>query len=396
MKVFITGIGAISPIGIDVKQNLQKLREGKSGINKPQFFASKYASSNLFGEVNLANESLKKLLNLENQKGLTRTCLFALKAFKEAIDDAELSKSEISSYNTAFISASTVGGMCLTDQLYSDANLKSDKSDYTSSYGCSAHTFRIVEKYNIRGITDTINTACSSSANAIMFGARLIKSGRAKRVMVGGVDSLAKYTVNGFSALKILSELSCKPFDENRNGLTLGEGAAYLVLESEDIVANKNVYAQISGYGNASDAFHASTISEDATGVVNSINQAIKFANIDKSQIDYINAHGTGTKNNDFVELVSFTSIFDKVPLFNSTKSYIGHTLGAAGAIEAIYSILSIKNNELYPSLNFDTPIAKFNLSPILNYKPEIEINHVLSNSYGFSGNCTSLIFSKI
>ncbi|MEN8119820.1 MAG: beta-ketoacyl-[acyl-carrier-protein] synthase family protein [Bacteroidota bacterium] len=395
MKIFVTGIGTVSPIGLNVSQNLENLRNGSSGIGKAQFFQSKYSSLYQFGEVKISDNILKKQLNLENKKGLTRTCLFAFKAFKEAIEDASLSASEISSFNTAFISASTVGGMCLTDQFYMDATLKSDTSEYLSSYGSSAHTLKIVERYNIRGITNTINTACSSSANSIMLGARLIKSGRAKRVIVGGVDSLAKYTVNGFSALKILSEHPCKPFDEKRKGLTLGEGAAYLVLESEELINNKNVYAQISGYGNANDAFHASTISKDATGVTNSIKQAIKSANIDRKHIDYINAHGTGTGNNDFVESLSFTKIFDKVPLFNSTKSYTGHTLGAAGAIEAIYSILSIKNKELYPSLNFKTAIPEFNLYPIEKYIRNIEINHALSNSYGFGGNCTSLIFSK-
>ncbi|MFC1732896.1 beta-ketoacyl-[acyl-carrier-protein] synthase family protein [candidate division KSB1 bacterium] len=395
MKVFVTGIGLISPIGLNVNENQKNLRSGELGIGKTQFFESKYASSFQFGEVDLDNDTLKKQLDLENEKGLTRTCLFAFKAFREAIEDANLSLSELSSFDTAFISASTVGGMCLTDQLYHDANLMSETSDYLTSYGPSAHTLRIAKKYNIKGFTNTINTACSSSANAIMLGVRLIKSGYAKRAIVGGVDSLAKYTVNGFSALQILAENPCKPFDENRVGLTLGEGAAYLVLESEELLNHKNVYAQISGYGNANDAFHASTISEDATGVIDSIKLAIKSANIDRTQIDYINAHGTGTINNDFAELVGLTKVFDKIPPFNSTKSYIGHTLGAAGAIEAIYSIFSINKNELYPSLNFDTPISKFNLSPIKAYEQNVEINHVLSNSYGFSGNCTSLVISK-
>jgi 3-oxoacyl-(acyl-carrier-protein) synthase len=285
--------------------------------------------------------------------------------------------------------------MCLTDQLYEDANLKSESSEYLASYGCSAHTLRLIKKYNIKGFTNTINTACSSSANAIMFGSRLIKSGRVKRAIVGGTDSLAKYTVNGFNALKILSESPCKPFDEHRCGLTLGEGAAYLVLESEEVVSNKNTYARVSGYGNANDAFHTSTISDNAVGVISAISQALKSANLDPNKIDYINTHGTGTENNDFVELTGLSKIFNKIPPYNSTKSYTGHTLGAAGAIESIFSILSIINNELYPSLNINTPISQFNLSPVKKYETGVDINYVLSNSFGFGGNCTSLIFSK-
>ncbi|MCK4360300.1 MAG: beta-ketoacyl-[acyl-carrier-protein] synthase family protein, partial [Bacteroidales bacterium] len=394
-KVFVTGMGVISSIGKDIKKNSESLRNGNSGINKPKFFQSKYASSFFFGEVNISNRSLKEQLGLSEEKGLTRTDLFAFKAFDEAINDAKLSKEEISSFDTALISASTVGGMCLTDQLYEDANLKSESSEYLASYGCSAHTLRLIKKYNIKGFTNTINTACSSSANAIMFGSRLIKSGRVKRAIVGGTDSLAKYTVNGFNALKILSESPCKPFDEHRCGLTLGEGAAYLVLESEEVVSNKNTYARVSGYGNANDAFHTSTISDNAVGVISAISQALKSANLDPNKIDYINTHGTGTENNDFVELTGLSKIFNKIPPYNSTKSYTGHTLGAAGAIESIFSILSIINNELYPSLNINTPISQFNLSPVKKYETGVDINYVLSNSFGFGGNCTSLIFSK-
>ena len=388
-------MGVISSIGKDLNKNLESLRNSNSGIDKPKYFQSKYASSFSFGEVNISTKTLQEQLGLSEEKGLTRTDLFAFKAFEEAINDAKLSKQEISSFDTALISSSTIGGMCLTDQLYEDANLKSQSSEFLNSYGCSAHTLRLTKKYQIKGFTDTINTACSSSANAIMLGTRLIKSGRVKRAIVGGADSLAKYTVNGFNALKILSESPCKPFDENRCGLTLGEGAAYLVLESEEVVANKKTYAQVLGYGNANDAFHTSTISDDAVGVISSISQALESAKLAPNKIDYINAHGTGTRNNDFVELFGLSKIFNKVPPFNSTKSYTGHTLGAAGAIEAIFSILSINNNELYQSLNINTPISKFNLAPIEKHETGIDINYVLSNSFGFGGNCTSLILSK-
>ncbi|MFH0865719.1 MAG: beta-ketoacyl-[acyl-carrier-protein] synthase family protein [Bacteroidota bacterium] len=395
-KVFITGIGIISALGKDVNENLYCLRNGISGIRKPFFFQSKYVSLFLFGEVNASNDELRKLTNLNDDNGLTRTCLLAFKAFREAVADSNLDAEKLSSDDTAFISASTVGGMCEHDNLFNDANLKSESSDFLSYYGCGAHTLRIAEKYKMKGITDTINTACSSSANAIMLGAKYIKSGRVKRAIVGGVDSLAKYTVNGFNALKILSEQQCKPFDENRNGLSLGEGAAYLVLESEEAAKDKKIYAQITGYGNSNDAFHTSSLSDDAIGVTIAINKALASANLAPGKINYINAHGTGTENNDRVELTGFTKIFSKVPPYNSTKSFTGHTLGAAGAVEAVFSVLSMYHQELYPSLNCDTPIKQFNVPPIKEYNQGVNINHVLSNSFGFAGNCTSLIFSKI
>lgn len=395
-KVFVTGMGIISSIGRNVMENHLSLQQGRSGIGKANYFESSYAKTLPFGEVKADNQWLTEKAGVAGQTGFTRTCLLAFIAFEEAIRDAELSTEELTAYETALISASTVGGMCLTDQLYSDANLQSAGSEYLEAYGCGAHTLKLVEKYGISGFSDTINTACSSSANAIMLGARLIKSGRYKRVLVGGVDSLAKYTVNGFNALKILSSTNCRPFDQNREGLNLGEAAAYLVLEAEDIAVGKHKYAAIAGYGNANDAYHPSAMSDEAFGAIRCIKEALATAGISPLQIDYVNAHGTGTENNDSTELFGLKEVFGKVPPFNSTKSYTGHTLGAAGAVEAVFSILSMINSELYASLFVDNPIGVVGDSPLSVYQPDTDINYVLSNSFGFGGNCTSLVFEKV
>lgn len=393
-RVLVTGMGMISAIGENVQQNHQSLRGGRSGIGKAAFFESLYAASLPFGEVKLSNQELKRMQQLETAPGYTRTCLLADKAFSEAIADAALTRGQLSSLDTALISASTVGGMCLTDQLYQDANHKSEGSEFLESYGCSAHTLKLIKRYRIKGFTDTINTACSSSANAIMLGARLIRSGRVKRAVVGGVDSLAKYTVNGFNALKILSESPCKPFDVNRDGLNLGEGAAYLVLEAEELAAGKKVYAEIAGFGNANDAHHPSAMSDEATGAIRCMREAIGSAGIETSQIDYVNAHGTGTQNNDQVEFFGMGELFDKMPPYSSTKSFTGHTLGAAGAVEAIYSILGIVHSELFPGLNVSEPIG--GPAPVSQWRGEYPLNYVLSNSFGFGGNCTSLVFARV
>lgn len=395
MKVYITGIGCISPIGKNKEENLNSLREGFSGLKRAEIFQSKYASNFYFGEVNYSNEQIASMVEMEGAKGITRTDLLAFKAFSEAVEDANLSEQEISSSKTAFISASTVGGMCLTNQLYDDSNLKSKTNEFLESYSAHAHAAKIVEKYKIKGWVDVINTACSSSANAIMNGARLIKSGRAQRVIVGGVDSLSKYTVNGFNSLQILSTEKCAPFDTHRKGLNLGEAGAYLVLENEEMARSKKKYAKLVGYSNANDAFHTSSLSEDGVGIVKVIHEALQVANIQPSEIDYINAHGTGTQNNDAVELNAFQAAFKTVPPFNSTKSYVGHTLGAAGAVEAIYSIFSLMNDEIYAHLNFTAPIETHSLSPIIK-KMNTPVRFAMSNSYGFSGNCTSLILEKV
>ncbi|KAA0988959.1 beta-ketoacyl-[acyl-carrier-protein] synthase family protein [Dyadobacter aurulentus] len=393
-KVLVTGMGMISAIGKNLSENHQSLRSGVTGIGKAVHFESQYASKLPFGECGISNDRLKEILGLEDSVGYTRTCLLASKAFEEAIEDAGLTARALSDPETALVSASTVGGMCLTDQLYEDANLKSSGSEYLDAYGCSAHTLKLIERYKIRGFTDTINTACSSSANAIMLGARLIRSGRAGRVIVGGVDSLAKYTVNGFNALKILSESACKPFDENRDGLNLGEGAAYLVLESEGNAAGKKVYAEVAGYGNANDAYHPSAMSDEATGAIRCMREAVAMAGVDPGEIGYVNAHGTGTNNNDDVELFGMKELFGQLPPFSSTKSFTGHTLGAAGAVEAIYSILSIYYSELYPSLNISNPMKAY-ASPLIKFEEKRPVRYVLSNSFGFGGNCTSLLFRR-
>lgn len=392
-SVFVTGMGIISALGVDKNQNLNALKAEKSGINHAKYFQSKYANQLYFGEVQQSDADLRQQLSV-NDLSLTRTTLLALKAVREAIEDANLSKEEYSSVRTGFISSSTIGGMCYTDELYNDANLKGEPSIYYQSFAPSEHTFRIKDLLDIQGYCTTINTACSSSANAIMLGARLIKAGKLDRVIVGGADTLAKYSTNGFNSLMILSDEPCQPFDVNRKGLNLGEGAAYLVLEADDVIKDKNTYARVAGYGNSNDAYHPSTTSTEAFGPTNAMLDALSIEEIDASSIDCINAHGTGTVNNDETELTAFKTIFGTaVPPYSSTKSFTGHTLAAAGSLEAVFSIFSLQENEVYPSLRVNQALDDA-FPPILT-KTSKEINRIMSNSFGFGGNCTSLIFEK-
>lgn len=395
-RVFVTGMGVISSIGNNVEENRTSLLSAKTGIGKASFMQSRYVEQFPFGEVPYSSEHLLNSGGMKLEKGMTRTDILATLAFQEACTDAGLTTAQIAAYDTAFMSASTVGGMSMTDELYKDGNHLGPPSEYLSSYICGAHTLKLVKRYAMKGLSSTINTACSSSANAIMMGSKLIQSGRAKRAIVGGAEGLAKFTVNGFNALRILSANPCTPFDENRTGLTLGEGAAYLVLEDETSVGDKTIYGEISGYGNSNDAFHPSSISDEAIGIIASIKEAIQTAGLSPAQIDYINAHGTGTVNNDYSELYGISQVFDTIPAYQSTKSYTGHTLAAAGVIEAIFSLLSIQYGELYQSLNCPNPIEKFDTAPILSYRNQLNIQHVLSNSFGFGGNCSSLVLSKV
>jgi 3-oxoacyl-(acyl-carrier-protein) synthase len=392
-RIVITGMGVISAIGNTVAENRASLTEGKCGMGRLEMFPSKFSGILPVGEIKIGTEALKEELNA-HEKGITRTNLLALHAIREALADSRLTNARVSASDTALIGASTVAGMCLTDEMYRDAQEDSPGSEYLSSYAYSAVNMYLQKRYSMNGPVNTINTACSSSANAIMYGARLIRSGRVRRAIVGGVDSLAKFTINGFNALHILSADICTPFDEERKGLNLGEGAAFLILEKEEDAAGKKIYASLSGYSNANDAFHASSLSEEGEGPYKAMEGALTAAKLHATQIDFINAHGTGTENNDKVESIAMLRLFGKAPAFTSTKANIGHTLGAAGAIEAVYCILNLVEQELYPGLHFKKPIAGSGLVPVQSYQ-KTPLTHIMSNSFGFGGNCSSLIFSK-
>ncbi len=392
-KIVVTGIGIISPIGNSVAENHAALKAGNNGLTALELFPTKYAELLKFGEVKITNEDFKQQLGVTT-KGVTRTTLLALHAFQQAIKDRGLTDEELRSSETALINGNTIGGMCNSEELYLDANKNEVGSEYISSYNLGTVNMYLQQRYGINGVVNTFNTACSSSANAIAYGARLIKNGFAKRAIVGGTDSLAKFTINGFNSLGILSSTLCKPFDANRSGLNLGEGAAFLILEKEENVKGKKIYAELSGWANTNDAFHPSSLSDNGDGPYLAMQEALRIANLQPEQIGFINAHGTATENNDEKEGIAMKRLFEKVPAFASTKSNIGHTLGAAGAIEAVYCILNLVHQEVYANLRFEKTIETTGLSPVTAHS-KLNLEHAMSNSFGFGGNCSSLIFSK-
>src|SRR5450631_1810206 len=361
-------MGLISAIGDSVEENRDSLINERSGIGHIRYYHTAHAGKLPMAEVGHSTETLNKKIFRIPDPAITRTALLALHAVEEAIRDSAVSKEELSSSDTALVGATTVGGMCLTDELFSDANAKDKGTAYLSSYDYASVAMAIQERYGMLGEVSTINTACSSSANAILFGARLIRHGFAKRAIVGGAESLAKFTINGFNALNILSSKPCAPFDRDRNGLNLGEGAAFLILEKEEDCKGKNNYALLSGFGNKNDAYHPSSNSPEGDGPYLSMSEAIEISGLQAEDISYINAHGTGTENNDETESRAMLRLFGNPPPFSSTKSFTGHTLGAAGAIEAVYSILNLMHQEVYPSLAFRNPIAETGLIPVHQY----------------------------
>lgn len=389
-------MGIISSIGNNVEENLQSLMSGKHGISDIELFETRHAGSIKTGEIKLSNAELIEKLHLKDVKNATRTALLGMIAAKEAVENAAIT--DINGYKTGLISSTSVGGMDMTEKYFYSYEDLPEQQKYIDSHDAGNSSLLIADYLGLKGMVSTISTACSSAANAIMMGAKLIKNGVLDRVIVGGTDALSKFTLNGFNTLMILTDSYNTPFDHDRKGLNLGEAAAFIILESEDVVKkeNKKVLGYLSGYGNANDAHHQTASSANGQGAYLAMEKALKISGLDKEQIDYINVHGTATPNNDLSEGIAMIRIFgeNKVPDFSSTKAFTGHTLAAAAGIEAVYSLLAIQNNIIFPNLNFKTKMAEFDLTPVTELR-EKNINHVLSNSFGFGGNCSTLIFSK-
>ncbi len=393
--IFVTGIGVISAIGNSTKQNFESLKNKNSGLSSIDILQTKHKDVFKVGEIKLSNYQLLDLLNLPHSEMLkyTRTSLLGLIAAREAVNDSGINTND-DELKTGLISATTVGGMDKTEIEITN----SDKEiDFLFTHPCGDSTNKICKDLGISGYRTTISTACSSGTNAIIHAIKLINAGIIDRAVVGGVDSLSKFTLNGFNSLMILDKGFCKPFDENRQGLNLGEGAGFLVIESEKSMKkrNKKPICKITGYANANEAYHQTASSPEGDGAFEAMGNALKMSKLNLSEIDYINAHGTGTSNNDLSEGTALKRIFgENLPKFSSTKAYTGHTLAAAASIEAVFSVMAIQNGLIYPNLNFKTPIAEIKLNPQLEVV-EQEVNNVLSNSFGFGGNNSSIVFSK-
>lgn len=396
-RVVVTGMGMITAIGNGVAENLSSLKNRKHGVGSINMLDTIHKGELPAAEIGLSNEELGALAGVDKPELFSRTTLLGLIAAKQAYNSGITRYGPTDNSRTAVVSATTVGGMDKTEKHYKDF-LENDKyAHFVYTHDCSDSTRQISDYLGIRHLNTTISTACSSSINAILFGARLIKHGLADRVIAGGTDALSIFTINGFNTLMILDKNHCRPLDDSRTGLNIGEGAAYIMLESEESAkkANKEIYCEISGYANANDAYHQTASSPDGYGPYLSMKGALDMSGLKPSQIDYINAHGTGTDNNDLTEGLAIEKIFGKdIPPVSSTKPYTGHTLAAAGVVETIFSILAIQNSLLFPNLNFSKKIEGLSIEPIKELKTA-NVDHALTNSFGFGGNDSSLVLSK-
>lgn len=393
MEIFVTGLGLVTALGNGVDINHQKMKSGLTGIGSIKNIEAD-TKDFLVGEFDHSNKEIAKELGIEFSPQLSRTALLALLAIKQ-IENLNPGDGP-----SGFINGSTVGGMDRSELFYQERMIKNDNGLFslTSMHDLGTVSNFIAEKVGGFSYVNTISTACSSSANTIMMGARLIQSGQLDMVIAGGSDSLSSFTINGFNSLMIYDKEHLKPFDNNRQGLNLGEGAGFIRLESQRSInkSGNTPIAKLSGWHNANDAYHQTATSEDGTGPKLAIQGALKKANLISEDIHYINAHGTGTNNNDNSELTAIERVFASPPPFSSTKSFMGHTLGAAGGIEAVISVMALTNQACYPLINWKNPMEGFSAKPITEYTELENMENVLSNSFGFGGNSSSLIFSKV
>ncbi len=391
-RLVITGAGVVSALGCGKAVSLKALRSCRSGIAPVKYL--KGGPDGLpVGEVPLSNEEMaaKAGVPLSMASNWPRTTLMSILALQEALSQAFIetpvsSPESLSLADIPVIGGTTVGGMDVTERIYPRVS---------ALHSCGASTDLAVEFLGGAKFATTLSTACSSATNAIIYGANLIRSGKFQCVVCGGSESLSAYHFHGFNSLMILDKEPCRPFDATRAGLNLGEGAAYLVLETEESALRRGVkpIAVLSGWGNACDAFHQTASSPDGEGAFLAMRKALEMAGLDVSAIDYVNAHGTGTPNNDASESAAIRRIFgESLPPVSSTKSFTGHTTSASGSIKAVFCILALENGFVPQQLNWSTPDPS---CIVPQTEPlQKELRHILCNAFGFGGNDSSIILS--
>lgn len=392
-SVLITGCGITCAIGNGKEEVLSSLLANRTGIAPLKYLKTTHTEFPV-GEVKMSDEEMERIMGIKPGVPVTRTALMGMIALHEALADAGMDSKDIN--GAAFVNGTTVGGMDKSEQYYTDFIENDSRNEYIKTHDCGSCSEMIADRFGRFSRISTISTACSSAANAIELGADMIRSGLADIVVAGGSECITKFHLNGFNSLMILDHGQCRPFDAERAGLNLGEGAAYVVLESRESAARRGVkpVAFLSGYGNACDAYHQTASSPDGEGAFLAMSKALADAGLTPDDIDYINAHGTGTPNNDLSESQAMKRLFgNAMPPVSSTKSFTGHTTSASGSVEAVICILALRNGFVPVNYAFEHPMED-GIVPNMELKPIRPLRHILCNSFGFGGNDSSIILT--
>ena len=418
-RVVISGIGLVTPLGLGQSKNWNSLISGKSGINFLNSFDASDLSCRIGGEIPSGPSfegklDLNEWLNIKEQRKLDRFIMLGLIAAAEAIKDSniEISNEELSK-KTGVIVGSGIGGLKTiseTSILLEEKGPRRISPFFIPSSLINLISGQISIKYGFKGPNHSVVTACSTGSHAIGDAYRIISNFDADIMIAGGAEAaICKLGVAGFAAARALSTSfnenpteASRPWDKDRDGFVMGEGAGILVLEDFEHAKKRGakIYAEIIGYGMSGDAYHITAPEPSGAGAFSAMTNAIKNAKLNPGKIDYINAHGTSTPLGDLIELQAVSKLLNNNVsnlMMSSTKSSIGHLLGAAGAVEAIFSILAMRNNIAPPTINLHNTADEakdFNLVP--NSAIEKNINYSLSNSFGFGGTNASLVFKKI
>ena len=394
-NIVITGEGIICAIGQDKPSVLDSLQHKHSGIGTMQFLRSCHKELPV-GEVPLSNDDMRNLLGVKDTL-INRTTLMGMLAVRQALEDAGIPCDTVKEkpLRLVLISGTTVAGMDITEDLFDQFSHSDAALQCLRYHSAGASTRLIAEYFDIFAEYTTISTACSSAANALMLGARMLTAGEADVVVAGGAEALSLFHLNGFRSLMILDHEPCRPFDATRAGLNLGEGAAFLVMETEEGARRRGVtpHAYLTGYGNACDAFHQTASSDNGEGAYLAMTEALQMAGLKPSDVQYVNAHGTGTPNNDLSESMALKRVFgENMPLVSSTKSFTGHTTSASGSIESVICLLALQHQFVPANLGWSQAIDG-GIVPTMG-EDHCHLQHVVCNSFGFGGNDTSLVFS--
>lgn len=388
--ISVTGLGIICSIGNDADSVLDSLRKKESGVGSMNYLHSKHSYLPV-GEVQLSNDQMKDILGIEDETPMSRTTLMGAIAIRQALNHAGISVEELNGKRVALISGTTVGGMDLTENYYEQMKTDDSLLYLPKSNECGKSTEEMAEIVGlVNAQTCTISTACSSALNSIILGSEMLERNEVDVVIAGGSEALSRFHLNGFNTLMILDKEQCRPFDDTRAGLNLGEGAAFVVLEKN---SDKSL-AFVAGYGNRCDAFHQTASSDNGEGAYLAMKDALEMAHLKPEDIQYVNAHGTGTPNNDITESQALIRIFgEDMPEISSTKAFTGHTTSASGSIEAVICILAMQNNFTPANLGWKNKIEG-GIVPTLG-NDNIVLENVICNSFGFGGNDSSMVISK-
>lgn len=409
-RIVVTGMGLVSPVGNTVKEAWDNIKNGRSGIDWIQNFSTDEINVKIAGEVK--SFVPEELFDRRIAKRTDRSQQFAILAAKEALDDSGIEVTEENMYDIGVSVGTGIGAIAtITDAVkgFMKMGPRGVRVHMVPPILSDQISAQVSMEYNLRGPNYTIINACSTGNNAIGDAADMIRLGRAKVMLAGGSEAcLIDMTLSGLDNIRAVGappdgvhpSWVSRPFDLNRPGFVAGEGAGVVVLEELEhaLARGAKIYAEVTGYGHTADAFHVTAPRDDGEPASRAMKQALKEAKLTAQDIDYVNAHGTGTVLNDKTETKAVKLALGEeaynTPV-SSTKSMTGHMLGAAGAAEAVFSIMAMQENTLPPTINLETPDPECDLDYVPNEAREAKIDHIMSNAFGFGGHNAVLIMSR-